>query len=408
MPPLQAGAVPVVTSRSEPALHPSIPVARAGAGRQAWLSVALVLGLVHALVDATTVSVVLRSTRTAEVTRELAFLLVVGYDWIAFATQPLWGYLMDRWATPRSTRAIGLALCLASVPACGLAPRTAMVLAGLGNAVYHLGAGAAVLRLGLGRTLPAGLYVAPGALGLGFGMIYGKDVTLGPVWPLAVVLALGAAVAVALSDPPAAAGSAVEPGQAENAPGLVTTGPAPSVHERLGRWAFVLLLASIVVRSLVGMSASRGYPKGAWLMLGLPLVAFLGKAIGGFVADRWGWLETSVVALLLSAPFIGVSYEHPVLLLAGLLVFQMTMPVTLVAVARLMPLRLGTAFGWTCLALAVGSAPTMFGWGRPLCDRSVLLAWIAVSVTAVFFGLRCAGIGPRSAAERVRPQTVNP
>jgi FSR family fosmidomycin resistance protein-like MFS transporter len=239
-------------------------------------------------------------------------------------------------------------------------------------------------------------------------MIYGKDVTLGPVWPLAVVLALGAAVAVALSDPPVSAGSAAEPSPPETATGLVTRGPAPSVHERLGRWALVLLLASIVVRSLVGMSASRGYPKGAWLIFGLPLVAFLGKAMGGFVADRWGWLETSVVALALSAPFIGLRYEHPALLLGGLLVFQMTMPVTLVAVARLMPTRLGTAFGWTCLALAVGSAPTMFAWGRPLCDRSVLLLWIAAGVAAVFLGLRFAGIERRSAAVRVRPQTVKP
>jgi FSR family fosmidomycin resistance protein-like MFS transporter len=402
---VQADAVPIAASRSEPV--PSA-VAIGSVDTRAWLSVAVVFGLVHALVDATTVSVVLRSTRTAEVTRQLAFVLVVGYDWIAFATQPLWGYLMDRWTTPRSARAIGLGLCLASVPACGLVPVAAMVLAGLGNAVFHLGAGAAVLRLGLGRTLPAGLYVAPGALGLGFGMIYGKDVTLGPLWPVAVVLALGAAVAVALSDPPASAGGTAETSSRETARGLVTTGPAPSVHARIGFWALVLLLASIVVRSLVGMSASRGYTKDAWLIFGLPVAAFLGKAIGGFVADRWGWLETSVVALLLSAPFIGLPHEHPALLLGGLLVFQMTMPVTLVAVGRLMPTRLGTAFGWTCLALAIGSAPTMFAWGRPLCDRRVLLAWIAVGVIAVFFGLRMAGIERRSRAAPVRPQTVNP
>jgi MFS transporter, FSR family, fosmidomycin resistance protein len=383
-------------------------------GARAWLWVALVLGLVHALVDATTVSVVLRSTRGAEVTRQLAFALVVGYDWIAFATQPLWGYLMDRWATPRSARALGLALCLASVPACGQAPAAAMVLAGLGNAVFHLGAGAAVLRMGLDRTLPAGLYVAPGALGLGFGMFYGKHATLGPVWPVAVVLALGAVAAIALSDPPALAGGAPRPGSRDTATAF---GRAPSMREQVGRWALVLLLVSIVVRSLVGLSASRGYPKGAgilfgvpgaWLVFGVPVAAFLGKAIGGYVADRWGWIETSVVALLLSAPFIGVRHDHPALLLGGLLVFQMTMPVTLVAVARLMPTRLGTAFGWTCLALAIGSAPTMFPWGRPLCERWVLLVWTVVGVTSVFFGLRLAGIERRLSAARVRPQTVNP
>src|SRR5665648_840312 len=46
----------------------------------------------------------------------------------------------------------------------------AVILAGLGNAMFHLGAGAQVLRQGLSRAAPAGLLVAPGALGLALGV----------------------------------------------------------------------------------------------------------------------------------------------------------------------------------------------------------------------------------------------
>lgn len=390
-----ADASPPTASQGEP-LPGQVRVSAGAVSTHSWLALSVGLGVVHALVDATTVTVVLRSTRSEDVTRLLAFWLVVGYDWIAFATQPVWGYLMDRWATPRATRAAGLLLCLVSVAACTVDPYAAMVLAGLGNALFHLGAGAAVLRLGLSRTLPSGLYVAPGALGLGFGMFYGRHVTLGPVWPLAVVLGLGALLAIALSDPPLSTSTPTEPvaraRALRNLAKPLLEAPAPTWREQIGRWALLLLLVSVAVRSLVGMSASRGYPKDVLLAIGIPLAGFLGKATGGWFADRWGWLETSVIALLLSAPFIGVTHGQPVLLLVGLVLFQMTMPVTLVAVARLMPARLGTAFGLTCLALAVGSAPPMFPWGRPLCDRSSLLPWILVGVTAVYFGLRMAGI----------------
>jgi FSR family fosmidomycin resistance protein-like MFS transporter len=149
----------------------------------------------------------------------------------------------------------------------------------------------------------------------------------------------------------------------------------------------VLLLTSVAVRSLVGLSASRGYPRDTWLLLGLPLAAALGKGVGGFLADRWGWVRTTVTALLVAVPLVAVQYPHPLPLLAGLLVFQTTMPVTLVAVARLLPGRPGTAFGLPCLALAVGALPTMTAWGAGLCVRPVLGCWVLTATVATWAGL---------------------
>jgi len=157
----------------------------------------------------------------------------------------------------------------------------------------------------------------------------------------------------------------------------------------------VLLLVSIAVRSLVGLTAARGYQRSDWLVVGIPVAGFLGKSLGGVVADRFGWIRTTVTVLLVSAPLVAVPWSHPVILLAGLLAFQMTMPVTLVTVARLMPNRLGTAFGWTCFALALGSLPAMFDWGGVLSARPMLFGWILVAAVAVFAGLTLAEVGDR-------------
>jgi MFS transporter, FSR family, fosmidomycin resistance protein len=104
----------------------------------------------------------------------------------------------------------------------------------------------------------------------------------------------------------------------------------------------------------------------------------------------------------LSAPLIAFSEPNPVLLLAGLLIFQMTMPVTLTAVARLMPHRLATAFGWTCLALILGSLPTMFSWGDVCCGKPLLFAWILLAAVAVWFGLKFVGVRGRLGVVAVR------
>jgi len=78
--------------------------------------------------------------------------------------------------------------------------------------------------------------------------------------------------------------------------------------------------------------------------------------------------------------------------LLGLFLFQMTMPVTLTAVARLLPHQLATAFGFTCLALILGALPAMLPSGRPLCERWLLAIWILASTLCVFFGLRLLGV----------------
>jgi FSR family fosmidomycin resistance protein-like MFS transporter len=116
------------------------------------------------------------------------------------------------------------------------------------------------------------------------------------------------------------------------------------------------------------------------------------KSLGGVLADRIGWIETVGGALLISAVLLVMPGPGPVPLLAGLLFFQMTMPVTLVAVGRLMPARPGTAFGWTCLALAVGAVPTMFGWGSALVVKPMLAGWILIATVAVVAGLHSSGI----------------
>ncbi len=142
-----------------------------------------------------------------------------------------------------------------------------------------------MLRGNLERAAPSGVFVAPGALGLAFGIAYGALPVRGPTWPLLALVAFALVAALRYRD--------VEIHSSDKR----RIKPAA----RFDAWAIGLLLVSIAVRSLVGMSAAKGYPRTDLLVIGLPVSAFLGKCMGGYLADCLGWTETSVGALLLFA-----------------------------------------------------------------------------------------------------------
>ena len=97
-----------------------------------------------------------------------------------------------------------------------------------------------------------------------------------------------------------------------------------------------------------------------WLVIAPAAASCLGKALGGIVGDRFGAAETGVISLLVSVPLMCLGAESAVLSLAGILLFNMTMPITLCGLASLMPQNLGFAFGLTTLALLMGVGITYF------------------------------------------------
>lgn len=353
---------------------------------------AVLLGLAHAAVDAATVTALYRTLRVVETTRMEAFLFGLLYILLAFGLQPLVGWLADRSRAPRALLTLGFLLPLAALATHAHTATLTVALAGLGNAMFHVGAGVLILEHGLERTAPAGVFVGPGALGLGFGIWYGSAPEAGPVWPLALLLLVGLWWSRL-------------PRRVERAPGAPLPGAAPRALAGTTAWGWllgvlVLLSVSIAIRSVVGMSATRGCPKTALLLLGVPLAGCLGKALGGFVADRFGWLESTSLALVISGPLIAWGAELPLLLLVALLIFQTTMPVTLIAVARALPRRPGLAFGLPCLALALGSLPTAYHGVDFLLVRPLLLAWTGLALVAVVGGLWWLGVRPKPGLER--------
>jgi FSR family fosmidomycin resistance protein-like MFS transporter len=355
------------------------------------LTLGVSYGLIHACVDFATVTAVFRAARALRPDLLTPFTLIVGYDLIAFGLQYPLGVVIDRWRAARAALGVGLLVALGAVLLIPVSGALTMLAAGLGNALYHVGAGARVLGAAEGRAAPAGIFVAPGALGLGMGIWYGRQAS-GPVWPLAILVGLCWVVAASIRHTPT---------DGEPRHPSFRTGPKTLWSAILG-----LLLLSVMIRSFVGFAGTYQCPKTSLLAWGLPLAGCLGKLLGGFVSDRLGWLETTVGALVLSAPFIAWSGGSVYLALPALLVFQATMPVTLTAVYLLFPTRPATAFGLPCLALIAGALPTFYPFARHLYGSYSFLALILLSALAMLIGLWLLGIRARDWSGRAHGATA--
>jgi MFS transporter, FSR family, fosmidomycin resistance protein len=356
------------------------PAIAASEDRSAWV-IAATYGAIHLVVDFATVTAAYRAARAVGAGAIGPFEIMLGYDLIAFGLQLPLGIAADWLKAVRFALVGGLVLTFAGLLLIPVSAVGTMAAVGLGNALYHLGAGAAVLSSAKGRAGPAGVFVAPGAIGLGLGIWFGRT-GVAPAWPIAGLVLIGLGVASVLRGP-APAGVPLAP---PHKPARDLTG---------GAWPAVLalVLVSTVIRSFVGFGGTWQCDKTSLvIMAGVPIAGFLGKLVGGIVSDRVGWIDTSVGALLISAPLIAYGGGSAWAAVAGLFIFQMTMPVTLTAVYLLMPDKPATAFGWPCLALIAGAVPTFYPWGRQLYGSHAFAALIALSALAVYAGLKMLGV----------------
>jgi FSR family fosmidomycin resistance protein-like MFS transporter len=330
----------------------------------------------HAAVDAVCALVLWRAVHAGLIAAGAAFTAFVVYNLLAFAVQPVIGLAVDRIGRPRDAAALGglmvvVAVPLAAVPHLFVA---AVVMAGLGNAVFHVGGGVVSAGIAPGRATPLGFFVAPGAAGLAWGIVSGRGG--GAVWPAAAALAVFSLAILALPTPAQRTSRPLHASAARHA-------LRPGSRLEL----IVILLAFVIgVRSYAGLALALPWKREMTLLIALTAAVVAGKAAGGVLADRFGWRLIGIGALVASLPLLALGGSSPAAGITGMLVFNMTMPVTLAAMIAALPRHVGFAFGLTCLALFIGAAPVLAGWAPPV-SATVLTTLSAAAAVALWFGL---------------------
>lgn len=332
--------------------------------------------LMHAVVDMSCAVLLSAAAVKAGLTPMQAAAGVIVYDIVAFALQLPFGAVADRWNKNAVVSAIGcLLVALAfGIQGTGIA---ACVVAGFGNALFHVGGGIDVLNISEGKASLPGIYVATGAMGLYLGTKT-DDLSL-TGWMMVTALIASAVLLLWVYR------KAKRDYGINNAPCTLRFHP-----ERVSTSAFVILgclLLTICVRGGFGLAMRFSWNNSFEIGLISVSAVVLGKALGGIIGDRLGWLRTSVTSLGASAILFFFAYDSMFCGLLALFLFNMTMPITLTALANLFPRRKGAAFGATTLALVGGALPVLFGYRDLFAARPVLIAATAVSTLFLWLGL---------------------
>lgn len=265
------------------------------------------------------------------------------YNFCAFALQMPLGIWADGLNRNGLLAAVGCGLTAAAflVP---LALPTAVV-AGVGNALFHLGGGIDVLNAGERKAAALGIFVSPGAVGLYAGTLWGGGAQVSALVPPAGLLILAGSILLLC----------------RRTMGSLRSGNAPVDTEPVGgSWLpLVPLFLVVALRSWMGLGQSFPW-KAQW---GLPLVLALalGKAAGGFLMDAVGPRRAAGWSLALAAVLYLFS-GHAAPGLMAVFLFNMTMPMTLWAATKLLPGAKGFAFGLLTFALFIGYLPVYLGW----------------------------------------------
>lgn len=316
------------------------------------------------------------------------FLAVILYNFFAFAGQMPIGIMADKLNRNALMASIGCLLVICGIVV-GVLPDAvlaAAMIAGVGNAMFHMGGGIDVLNVSGSKSGPLGIFVSPGALGLFIGVLYGQigqyvmSIPIG----LMVLCAVGIFCFQRISN---------HSMLSHNVPLSFKL-----TYNRSKVYAFcaiATLFAVVVIRSYVGVTLSFDWKsEGYWaVILVLSLVA--GKMFGGLLSDKFGMRKIACITLALAA-ILYMFPDNPYAGVGAVLCFNMTMPMTLWALGRIFNQARGFAFGTLTCALFVGFAVTIF---HP--EPILPMGWGFMLATLLSIVLLMAGLGAVPNAEKL-------
>lgn len=332
-----------------------------------------IYGVTHAVVDGVCAAIIFSIFYYQIINISVFIALVILYNVLAFGLQPVVGLITDYFKSPKEIAIAGCFFTGFSAIIFFNFPFLAIIFAGIGNALFHVGGGSISLNLTPRKATAPGIYVAPGAAGLLMGSLIGKSGQF-IVWPAVSVLVFLCLLIFIIEKP------------------KIDYKKEVIERDKLQYFIIILLLVffSISIRSLVGSLLIFPWEKGDNLIFILIGAVVLGKGLGGVLADKFGWTKIAIGTLMLSIPFLILGINNSFLVIIGVFLFNITMPITLVVISNILLGRPGFAFGLPCLALLIGALPilTFTELKGTLSSQWLMLFLIISSVIALYYGLK--------------------
>ena len=275
------------------------------------------------------------------------FIAILIYNFFAFAMQLPIGILADKINKNAICSAIG---CILVAIAFGFANYgiISCLIAGIGNAMFHVGGGIDVLNISNKKATLSGIFVSTGAMGIFLG---GKSASIGfdKYYIVILILLVSALSLLWLYN------------QIKNS---INNSKIKAINLTKNEWiAIICIFITVCIRSYVGMILAFTWKSKFIFSLLSIFGVVLGKMLGGIIGDKIGFDKISI-SLLISAICFIFSFTNPIIGIIAILLFNMTMPITLICLSNIFDNNKGLSFGLLTLALFVGAVPTFVGYNQ--------------------------------------------
>ena len=300
------------------------------------------------------------------------FLAILIYNFFAFAIQLPIGIIADKVNKNAICSAIG---CLIVAVAYAFSNHgiASCLIAGIGNAMFHVGGGIDVLNISDKKATLSGIFVSTGAMGLFIG---GKAVSIGfDKYYLVIMILILSSLSLfwlyqKIKD------------KINNEKVII---PEISQNELI---AIACLIFTVIVRGYVGLILAFEW-KSSFIMALISIFAVVfGKMLGGIIGDQIGYMKISLISLIASAFLFIFAFNSSILGILAILFFNMTMPITLTALSNILFHNKGMAFGLLTVALFIGAVPVLFGYESVIFNPAGLCVTTLISALVLFVGIK--------------------
>lgn len=268
------------------------------------------------------------------------------YDGLAFVPQGLIGYFND--LNPKfKSGLIGTILLVVSYLIYILFGKQvilALIILCLGNAFLHISGAECTLKNSNGKLSHSAIFVGGGS----FGVITGRLLATTSISPIIIILLILTMIPfILLAD--------TYTNYKEAKTKFDYANPKLSPH-----LIVALAVLVVVVRGYMGYGIPTSWNKTTIQTVILFCTMGLGKCLGGLLSDAYGIKKIGTISTLLAIPFLCFGNDLMIVSLLGVMMFSMTMSITLALLVSIYKDRPGLAFGFTTIGLFLGTAPIFF------------------------------------------------
>ena len=274
----------------------------------------------------------------------IVWLIPFIYDGLAFVPQSLIGYINDLFPKFK-TGIIGTILLVICYLIYILFNQVliSLIILCLGNAFIHISGAENTLRNSNGKLSHPAIFVGGGS----FGVITGK-LLFNIVDPIIIIFMILTII-----------------------PFILLADTYTNYEEKQTNYNYIntkiplnlivfLTVFIVIVRGYMGYGIPTSWNKTTLQTVILFFSMGIGKCLGGILSDAYGIKKISTLSTLIAIPFLCFGNNVMIVSLIGVMMFSMTMSITLAILTSVYKNRPGLAFGFTTIGLFLGTAPIFF------------------------------------------------